>query len=967
MQRSVGDEEPDVAGGHAIAHPLAPARGHPRPASYRDAYAAGDSEDDEDGESGDEDEDANPVRADKVFVVADTFLGSRQNDEEQRANAGRLSTLPGAAAEGPRKTTKELAQERLQLLGVGPPGRGAARGIGPSPIDGDDFDTGADGADVMELAEAGGGSPDRQPEPPAPDDLPPAVVQPVRHERGDTRYSEPPQPNRRAPGAGIVRGGAPRTSSRSPDCTHAGFGGPAAYRQQRPEYMDDNDDDPPAGGNAAHGGAPSRNPLLASVSGPEAHRTQRPAAPRGEGATHVHRLTGVPHPRAHGKAVRQSTGKRPAGERPPHVSESRRHAKSRRVIESGSDADGDDHQGGDAGDGSEREGRYADIHAAAPVEIASDAAAAPQPPAVVSAAPDDGDDTLPARPDSAWGALEASVKSEDLTAMTPAVRMQHTGKLLRRLPKGTVLGEVTRDAKPLAVSADATDGVLPLCCVDDLEDAVRLLDKLAIHLPVPQIKTEVLQRLAVGPKAMVDFGGSMPAARLVVLYGLQLVMKHLVAKRHSIADAASIFVQHAWEVADEIERLGPLTLRGVGSLEVEGQRAELKLVLGAALAMLAKFVEGPVPIGAASMLHNELVVSMLDLRRSHVTRGMREDALFIVTRLAEFARDGADAEHVELTRCLIRQGGPWTALLAVVDAWYAQRRPANADPVLHMGEHRTLVPLTFTPLGILAAVALRHKVLPWSEVEGAVLAWPGLAPSGRAQFWSVANLGCMQLAAELLAATIKAAPELLGTDVPLPLAIRAWTVMVAHRLMDGTSQVKSAVRELTEAMQKPPAQAKVAPLFDGDCTVLHSRDGKAAAPMACAMLDKVRLPGVAPELRSGLVQTGRVLVDIISKSQCAPVFLAHPALLRPDPLRTNARDPLTQEARKGGRHAGSLRSRLCRVAAVQCPQRPAGSPAARSGRPHLRLPDCKGAGTGVQWRGVCPADAPFLPRLGARP
>ena len=869
MQRSLGDEEPDAAGGHALAHPQAPARSHPRHASHRhvvwrdnDDNAGGD-ESDEDDEEDDPDDDG--------FEVPDNHVGGKQSTTQQLETAGPRSSLLGAVADKPRKTRKELTQELVQSLVVGPPGRGAVRGPGPSPIDGDDFDTGAVDDDVMELADAGDGSPERQPEPHATDVVPPAVVQPDRHEREDTRYLSLLQPGRRAPGAGIVRGGAPRTSSRSPDRAHPGFGRPAAYRQQRPEYMDDDDDDAsPAGGNAAHGGAPSRNPLLGPISAPETHRTQKPAAPRGERGTHVHRHTGVPHLSAQGKSVRQSTGgKRPAGERHPHVSESRGHAKSRRVIESGSDVDGDDHQGGYADDGSEGEGRYADIHAAAPVEIASDAAAAPQPPAVVSAAPDDGDDTLPARPDSAWGALEASVKSEDLTAMTPAVRMQHTGKLLRRLPKGAVLGEATRDAEPLAASPDATDGALPLCCVDDLEDAVFLLHKLAIHLPMPQIKTEVLQRLAVGPKAMVDLRGSMPAARLVVLYGLQLVMEHLVAIQHSISDAVSIFVQHAWEVADEIVRLGPLTLRGVGSLEVEGQRAELKLVLGAALAMLAKIVEGPVPIGAASMLHNELVVSMLDLRRSHVTRAMREDALFIVTRLAEFARDGADAEHVELTRCLIRQGGAWTALLAIVDAWYAQRRPANADPVLHMGEHRTLVPLTFTPLGILAAVALRHKVLPWSEVEGAVLAWPGLTPSGRAQFWSVANLGCMQLAAELLAATIKAAPELLGTDVPVPLAIRAWTVMVAHRLMDGTSQVKSAVRELTEALQKPPAQAKVAPLFDGDCTVLHSRDSKAAAPVACAMLDKVRLPGVAPELRSGLVQTGRVLVDIISKSQCA--------------------------------------------------------------------------------------------------
>ena len=957
MQRTAGDVEPD--GGQAPAPPQARARS-PRLRDRRMTwFAAADSDellaDDDDDEGGDDD-----------FVASDNEEGPRQTKEQQMAAYGQKSTaLP---VDG-KRNNKVRAGVREFLQSVPLP-RAAFHGQAPPPsdaADGDDADSDVGGDDVS--ADAGGDLTSREREAAVrAGGTPPAGVQPAQPERVEPRYAAQPQPSRRGPVVGVAQ----RPRSRSP-VRHAGFGGPAVSRQPRrdSEWMDDDDDDAPtAGGHASRDMVPTHR-LLAPGTANEAQtfRAQQLPGARAEGPR-VHQPRRASRPSAHGTTVRQSTGARPACAR--HVSDAHRPAKKRRnIVESGSDVDEDDHRGGDAGDESDEEGRYAkagDIprHLAGPVDMAPAAEAAPMlPPAVVAAAPDDDGAILTASADSAWGALLVSLHPEDWNALTPALRMKRAGQLLRRLPKGAVLGEAARDVEPLAASAGATDGVLPLCCIDDLEVAVDLLNKLAAHLPVAQVKAEVLQRLAVGPKAMLDFGGSMPAARLVVLYGLHLVMKQLVRGKHSIADAASMFVQHACAVADELQRLGPKTLRGVGARDIEEQRKDLEQVLHAALVMLASVMDpaGPLPTGAAGMLHNGLVVSMLDLRRPYEDN-MRAIALIIVAQLADFACNGSDAEHVELSRCLISPaGGAWQALLAFVNVHYPRRCPDNGA----LPAASKLLTMTFTPLGVMAAAALRHKLLPWSAVEDAVLAWHGLAPSGRAQFWTVAVLGYQHLATELLAATVGAAPELLGTEVPMGLVIRAWTVMVAHRLMHGTGQAKHAVRVLTRTMQKPAARAKLAPLFDdnGNCDDLHSGTAEEAARGVCAILDRVRLPDLAPDLRSGLVQTGRVLVDIVAKSQCAPPPASISALLRSNPSRLNVHALHPQEARARERYAGSLRRRVCRVVAVQCAERHAGPRAARTWRPQPRLPHCQGAGAGVQRRGVCGADAAFLPRVGA--
>jgi len=491
------------------------------------------------------------------------------------------------------------------------------------------------------------------------------------------------------------------------------------------------------------------------------------------------------------------------------------------------------------------------------------------------------DDTSHLRADTAWAKLVEQARALALDTLTPAVRMQRAGQLLRRLPKGAVLGNAAREAEPLAADADVSEGVLALCCMEDLEAAVALLHELAKHLPHAQVKAEVLHRLATGPKAMLDFSASVEVARFVSLLGLRGVMKLLANKKLSVADGALAFVEHLSVVADDFERLVQLPVRGVGARETLDLKADTEQVLVFALLMMAEVAEelraSGSAVGAAGMLHNGIVCRMLDLRRKHITDGMRNAAIDVVRGLVRIASlgDVAEPEKEALTRELVRYA--WPALLAIVNTYYTLRCPAASGETV-VSPMRSLVKRAYRTLADIAALALRHKMLPWPVVEDAILAWQGLAPGARAQFWSVASLGYKQLATELLALIIRTAPELVGAEVPVASLIRAWIVMVAQHLMmeDLTGDTRQAVRKLTEALQLPQACAKLSGLFEASILDPGFRgDVAQSAESACKLLDKAREPDTPPEMRNAFLQTGRMLTDTVAKSQCVP-FLNPP-------------------------------------------------------------------------------------------
>ena len=799
-----------------------------------------------------EEEEEEEEEAEAVVVPDSEVLHERQDDRAQKATAGPKSSLVLDQQGGSRQRKRASEQPDKQLLfqqiraraaaEAGGDGAAARHGAGAG-VAAHDEDVRSDESDPGDVDPSPPPSPLPMPlsAPRAQPQPPPraAVATPIPRARpvpadGGTGAPSLGHGAPRLPSTGLVRRLAPQQGAH-PRAVATGGVAP----EERPEAT------PRGGVNnflMGDGGHVERAALP-----PQQPRQLQPPLRRSAG-----------HPGALRAAPATGAAKRARSSEPPRRShaagaaraapQAKRHRTHPRAsgVETDADVDsGGEEQEPDAAAMSEDEPERSPPPADAPPEPPRHVARLPG--AEATAAVNANEESGEEEEESPLGALLASARAQAWGELPPGGALRKAAPMLSQLPKGAVLAEEGDESERQGVvEALAPGAKLAISRLSDLEHAADLLLLLALpgYLPDAQVRSEVVQRLTAGPKALALFQACAPAPRLVLLEKLFMLARLLLERRCGAAEALAGLLAHLEVLASEhaqlhreLSNLGAATAaKTIGSLHLPAVQSKLdgfqrktrleerlfmdREMLEAALNMAAAVarsvrdgVGGPAaPADMLQLLHGSCLTGLM----VHGDSAIRRAALRVLTALAELAGSPAPAaaEGGEAQSELRVKGQhdtaanlvthAWPALIQMVDSEYPLRVPGTASSK-SIGDLRDVR----DAMGAVAAAALRHKLLPWSRVEAELL-----KPHGAATFWRCANSGCRTLSARLLADVVRRAPSCVSAAPADPAALlRAWMVMLVDAVTTpATSDFLVALRKLTQALRCCPL---VQPLFQG--------------------------------------------------------------------------------------------------------------------------------------------------------